>query len=52
MSILDSLLSVIRSVLNLVVDLLKGGYTLMFDLIASVLIILLIVEIIKWVKRH
>lgn len=52
MSILDSLLSVIRSVLNLIVDLLKGGYTLMFDLIASVLIILLIVEIIKWVKRH
>lgn len=52
MSILDSLLSVFRSVLTLVVDLLKGGYTLMFDLIASVLIILLIVEIIKWVKRH
>lgn len=52
MSMINSLIEMLHALLEFMANLLKGGFLLMFDLIASVLIILFLLELIKWIKRH
>lgn len=48
----DKCLGALHWIMAMIVKILEGGINIMFDLVVSVLVIVAIVELIKYLKRH